>query len=76
MKSIFSIAWARFNLIAQIAGEVQGWLIVTGLYFTLVVPFALGAKLFTDPLHLKSEATQWHSRPDVPTDLDSAREQG
>ena len=76
MKAIFRIAWDRLNLIAAIMGDVQGRVIMTVIYFTILVPFGIGSRLFSDPLHIKQASAQWIERPAVPTDLDSARDQG
>jgi hypothetical protein len=72
----FRIAWERFSLIASILGDVQGRLIVTLLYITLVVPFGIGARLLSDPMSQREQQASWLNREPVPDDLDSAREQG
>lgn len=77
MSTILRIAWDRFNLIALIIGDVQGRVIVVTFYFTILMPFALIARFTTDPLHAKHGTTPtWNKRPAVPTDIDSARQQG
>jgi hypothetical protein len=76
LKPIFRTAWQRFNLIASIVGQVQSRIIVTLLYYTLLVPFALIARFAGDPLQKKAHTPAWLARPPVPTDLDSAHEQG
>jgi len=45
-------------------------------YFTVFVPFALIARFFTDPLRIKTNASRWLDRAPVPTDIESAKEQG
>lgn len=59
-------AWASFvrgwTRVATAIGDFQGRVILTLLYFTLLVPFALIAKLM-DPLRLrKGPAPTWHPR--------------
>ena len=79
MKAIFRLAWERFSLLTTIIGDVQGRIIAIGFYFTILVPFGILSRLFSDPLHLKkpsSNASFWLERPAVPDDLDSAQQQG
>lgn len=75
MREIIRIAWDRFNLIGSIIGDVQSRVLVTAFYFTILVPFGIGSRLFSDPLR-RSEDSRWLERPAVPDDLDSARQQG
>lgn len=75
MQGILDFAWKRFKLIAEIVGEVQGRVLVTIFYFTILVPFALISKLLGDPLN-RSSAPSWVERHPVKRDIDSARNQG
>jgi hypothetical protein len=75
VREIFDLAWQRMTLAASIVGEVQGRVIVTAFYFTILVPFGMGSRLFSDPLRRKSTA-QWLERAPIPTDLESAQQQG
>jgi hypothetical protein len=75
VAEIVQFAWKRFSLLTAIVGEYQGRFIVTAFYYTIFVPFGLGSRLFTDPLRRK-ETPRWEERPPVPTDLDSAKQQG
>jgi hypothetical protein len=75
VAEIVQFAWKRFSLLTTIVGEYQGRFIVTAFYYTIFVPFGLGSRLFTDPLQRK-ETPRWEDRPPVPTDLDSAKQQG
>lgn len=77
MNQIVRLAWDRFTIIAGIVGDVQGRIIVTLFYFTILVPFGLGARLFGDSLHLRPGASSgWIERPPVPNDFENARRQG
>lgn len=76
MRAINSIAWQRLMVISAIVGDVNGRAIATLFYFTILVPFGIGSALFSDPLRIKQQTTQWIEREPVPTDLESAREQG
>jgi hypothetical protein len=75
-ESTLSIAWKRFSLITSIIGEVQGKIILTAFYFTILAPFGLGSRLMADPLRRKENIHEWQRRDPVPADLDSAKEQG
>lgn len=76
MKTLINISRERFYIIGGIVGQVQARVFVTALYYTLVVPFAGLARIFTGPLTQPDEAPTWESREAVPTDIDAAREQG
>jgi hypothetical protein len=67
---------ARFRIIAAIVGDLQGRAVATLFYFTVLVPFAVGSRLFTDPLFVRAGSGGWHDRPAVSDDLDEARRQG
>jgi hypothetical protein len=73
---ILRIAWERFKIITALIGEAQSRFVAMLFYFTVFVPFALGARLFSDPLHQREKSPFWVKRTPVPSDLDSARRQG
>ncbi len=75
MRDVFGLGLKRFNLAAGIVGEVQGKGITYVFYFTVLVPFGIISRLFTDPMHLKASPS-WRKRDAVPTDLESAQGQG
>jgi hypothetical protein len=72
---LLRFAWKRFTLIAEIMGEVNGRVLVTAFYYTILVPFGLISRLATDPLNRKT-GPSWIERPPLKRDLDSARNQG
>ncbi len=76
MKEIIDLSWGRFKIITAIIGDVQGRLIVTLFYFTILVPFGLASRLFSDPLHLKATEAAWVERTPVPEALEAAQRQG
>ena len=52
-------AWRAFGrLMADAVGRVAMFV----LYFTLVAPFGLAVRLFSDPLQLKQNAPRWDPR--------------
>ena len=62
MKSLLSRAWARWKVVALKIGEFQSRLILSVFYYVVFAPFALGLKMFSDPLQLKS-FHGWLERP-------------
>ena len=64
-------AWKRFG---QFMGDLIGRLVLTVFYFTLFVPFALGVRLFGDPLAMRSEVrAKWLERTSHDQTLDDSR---
>lgn len=72
---ILRLAWDRLRVITAVIGDVQGRLIAMVFYYTLLVPFGVGARLFTDPLR-RHAGSAWLERPPVDSSLDDARMQG
>lgn len=69
-------AWVRFG---HWLGDVMSWVWMPLFYFVVALPFALGVKLFSDPLALRrrgSVASHWRPKKLPPLDLDWARSQG
>ncbi|MCU0513979.1 MAG: hypothetical protein MUE40_15590 [Anaerolineae bacterium] len=75
MKALFDCAWHRFSVISSIISDANARAVAVFFYFTFLLPFGIISSLFTDPLHRKGKA-EWHDRQPVPTDLDSAKQQG
>ena len=76
MNAIVHLAWDRFKIIVSIVGDVQGRVILTAFYFTILAPFGLGARYFGDALRIRSAPQQWPDRPPVQNGLEEARRQG
>ncbi|MBI5669927.1 MAG: hypothetical protein HZC41_18185 [Chloroflexi bacterium] len=78
VRELFRVAWDRFKIIGAIVGDTQARIIAMLFYFTILVPFGVGSRLLSDPLRLKHarEQSTWLSRDPLPTDLDSAKQQG
>ena len=76
LAEIVHLAWDRFKVIVGIVGDVQGRAIVTLFYFTVMIPFGLGARLLGDALRVKSAPDKWLDRPPVQNGLEEARRQG
>ncbi len=74
MVRILRIAWERWRIIGHVNADYVGRIVTVAFYYTVLVPFAIGARLLMDPLKLKRPAA-WSKRPPVGTTLDEARSQ-
>jgi len=72
---LFRVAWHRWQIIGEVFGDFQGRLFAVLFYFTIFVPFALGARLLSDPLHVRRPLSRWLDRAPVGHTLDAARKQ-
>ena len=72
---ILRLAWDRWQIIGHVNGNYVGRFAATAFYFTIFVPFAVGAKALTDPLKLK-RPNAWLERKPLNHALDEARKQG
>lgn len=75
LSEITRAAWERWKIIGEVFGDFQGRLFAVLFYFTLFVPFALGVRLLSDPLHLRARLSRWLDRAPVEYSLDDARKQ-
>ena len=73
MKALRKVweAWKRFG---QFMGDMIGRLFLTIFYFTLFMPFALGVRLFGDPLAIRpSGHVKWVERTTHDLTLEDSR---
>ena len=55
--------WHGWKAFGEFLGNALARVVLTAFYFTVLVPFALGVRLFSDPLHIKTTASPfWRSR--------------
>jgi hypothetical protein len=75
---ILRFAWDRLLVITAVIGDAQGRLIALLFYFTVLVPFGIGSRLFSDPLRRKlpGGSATWLERLPVSRSLDDAKRQG
>jgi hypothetical protein len=67
--SVWVRAGRRWVIIAHRIGDVQARLLLSAFYFVIVAPFALGLRLFSDPLRLAStHGPRWLPRPKAADD--------
>jgi hypothetical protein len=86
VREIWDIAWHRFNVILAVVSDTNARIIAVFFYFTILVPFGLGSRFNSDPLRQKTvtdpqgqsrhAGQEWIAREPVPTDINSARQQG
>jgi hypothetical protein len=75
LSDIGRVAWKRWKIIGNAYGDFQARLFAVLFYFTLFVPFALGVRLFGDPLNIRKLPKKWLDRVPVGSTLDEARRQ-
>ena len=69
--------WDGWKAFAADMGNYQGRMLFAFFYFIIVMPFAVGLRLFADPFKMKAEGrnTFWVERTSVRRELKDAREQ-
>lgn len=85
VQSVWDIAWHRFQVIQGVVSDANARAIAILFYFTILVPFGLGYRIFADPFgeadasdndNTVTVGQAWHPRDAVPNDMESARRQG
>lgn len=55
--------WHGWKAFGHFLGDILARIVLTVFYFTVFVPFAIGVRLFSDPLHIKTTASPfWRPR--------------
>jgi len=69
--------WAKWKAFGLRMGNYQSRVLLTLFYFFAVTPFAVGMRLFSNPLRPKADRSEsaWSARERPGTDLESARSQ-
>lgn len=66
--------WQAWKQIGQFIGDLIGRLVLTIFYFTLFMPFALGVRLFSDPLAIRLHGrAKWVERTTHDLTLEDSR---
>jgi hypothetical protein len=73
--SAYKKAWAAWKALAHKIGNFQARVILSIFYASLVLPFGLAARWFSDPLRIKKRPEQWLDHPDEAYDMEWARKQ-
>ena len=77
MIRILGRAWKRWMRIAEVIGNFQMIVLLTVLYWTVVLLIAVPFKLFSDPLGLRGFGrAHWTTREPISDVLESMRRQG
>lgn len=61
--------------VAHAVGNVQARILMVLFYAVIVTPFALGARLFSDPLGLRRRPRGWLAREARVSSIDEGRRQ-
>ncbi|MDM8528983.1 hypothetical protein QUF58_12350 [Anaerolineales bacterium HSG24] len=57
------IFWASWKAFGHFLGNILGRIAMTIFYFTILVPYGIGVRLFSDPLQIKTQPnTLWRPR--------------
>lgn len=75
LTQIGQLAWSRWKIIGEVFGDFQARLFAVVFYFTIFAPFALAARLFSDPLRIRTLDAKWLDRSPVASTLEDARRQ-
>jgi len=71
--------WNRWLVLAQKIGKFQSRIVLTVVYFVIVLPFGLGVRLLADPLRIRRRSVQaqsnWSARQTSDVDLDASYRQ-
>ena len=69
--------WRSWMDFSKRMGEFQSRIVLSLFFFVLVSPFALGVKIFSDPLRLKYRSNESHWLPKMKTEvnLEQSRKQ-
>ena len=65
--------WRGWQRIARVIGNLLSRIVTTVGYVVAMPLFAIGVRLFSDPLQLKPGPSHWHPLPPPPNSVDEAR---
>ena len=68
-------AWNAWKRLAHKIGNFQARVILTILYAILILPFGVAARLFSDPLKIKTRPVKWTERAAEIYDMSWAQKQ-
>ena len=67
---------ARWKKIGHAIGNFQARVLLTVIYYVLVMPFGLAVRLFSDSMHSKKRPEKWFDHPAISNTLEEAQRQG
>lgn len=68
--------WEGWKKFGHALGNFQARLLLTLIYYILVLPFGLAVRLFSDSMNMKKRPGKWFDHPPLPNTLEEARRQG
>ena len=77
MRDLMRVLWGGWKAVATRIGHFQTRVILSLFYYVLMLPVAVGMRLFRDPLQLNRETagTRWTTRDHVTLSLKEATRQ-
>lgn len=76
IKKFFGAIWAGWKKFGQFMGDMIGRLVLMILYLTVVLPFGLGSRFFSDRLEIrKGIPASWRERTPRETTIEASYEQ-
>ena len=71
------IIWSVWKKFGEAIGDFVARVVLTVFYFTILVPFGTGVRMFGDPLKLKgpTNKSEWRPRGMFEVSLDAFRRQ-
>lgn len=78
MKQFFATLWKYWEKFGEFIGIIIGRLFLMVFYFTVVLPFGVGLRLFGDPLRMRGKGEQqptWVVRSSTETSLEAGYNQ-
>jgi hypothetical protein len=65
--------WRGWQKLARALGNLISRVVTTIAYVVAVTPFAIGVRLFSDPLEIKHRPPRWTPIPPQPNNVDEAQ---
>ena len=75
-KSLRTTLWEGWKKFGHALGNFQARVLLTIIYYVLVLPFGLAVRVFADSMHMKKRPDRWFDHPPLPNTLEEARRQG
>jgi hypothetical protein len=68
--------WEGWKGFGHALGNFQARVLLTVIYYVLVLPFGLAVRVFADSMHMKKRPEKWFDHPPLPNTVEEARRQG
>ncbi len=75
IKQVLSNIWNAWKKLGRLIGDTIGRLFLILFYFTVALPFGLGARLFADLLDMKKRAPRWIERQSPEPTIEASSKQ-